>query len=75
MISELYMGKTITFYDADNGNYIKQWPNWSGEVPQVGDYVLLHFGDYNEETVKYFVYSREIDGTKPDNVSLYVEEA
>lgn len=35
---------TIEFRDK-NGDYIKQWPNWNGEIPQKGDTVVLHFGD------------------------------
>ena len=56
------------------GDYIKQWPNWSGVVPMVGDEVLLHFGDYNEEESRYKVKTRVISGTEPDKVILYIEE-
>lgn len=58
---------TIEFIDK-NGNYIKQWPNWSGEIPQKGDTVILHFGDENEERKEYDVLYRIISGTKPDKV-------
>ena len=27
------------------GGYIKQWPNWTGEIPMVGDIVVIHYGD------------------------------
>lgn len=57
-----------------NGDYIKQWPNWTGVVPIVGDHVLLHFGDNNEEETEYMVTGRGISGTEPDKVLLMIEE-
>lgn len=63
---------TIEFRDK-NGNYIKQWPNWSGEIPQKGDTVVLHFGDENEERKEYDVLYRKISGTKPDKVVVIME--
>lgn len=56
-------------------NSIKEWPNWSGEIPQKGDDVLLHFGDYNEDERKCIVEKRIISGTEPDKVILEVIEA
>lgn len=64
----------ISFYDSNTGKYIKQWPNWSGVVPALGDVVVLHYGDNNEEERPYLVKYRVIDGTKPDNVKIYIEE-
>ena len=55
------------------GDYIKQWPNWSGVVPMIGDEILLHFGDNNEREVRYKVRNRVISGTEPDKVVLYIE--
>jgi hypothetical protein len=56
------------------GHYrIKQWPNWSGEIPQKGDVVLLHFGDNNEEEREYIVQRRIISGTNPDKVIVELE--
>jgi hypothetical protein len=52
----------------------KEWPNWSGVVPQVGDTVLLHFGDNNEECYMFKVTHRFIDGTKPDVVTCMIAE-
>ena len=52
----------------------KEWPNWSGVVPQVGDIVLLHFGDYNEECHMFKVTHRFIDGTPPDIVTCMIAE-
>ena len=63
---------TIEFRDR-NGNYIKQWPNWSGEIPQKGDTVVLHFGDENEESEEYDVLYRKISGTEPDKVVVILE--
>lgn len=51
----------------------KDWQNWTGVVPQIGDTVLLHFGDYNEECVPYKVVQRYIDGTKPDFVTCLID--
>ena len=64
----------ISFYDSNTGKYIKQWPNWSGVVPAVGDVVILHYGDNNEEERPNKVRHRVIDGTKPDSVKIYIEE-
>ena len=51
----------ISFYENGTGKFIKQWPNWTGEVPAVGDMVLLHFGDDNEEECENIVKLRVID--------------
>ena len=64
----------LSFYNSNTGKYIKQWPNWSGVVPTVGDVVVLHYGDNNEEKCPYLVKYRVIDGTKSDNVKIYIEE-
>lgn len=64
----MIVGKTLTFYERDK--FIKQWPNWTGEIPQGGDTVILHFGDYNEIAEEYFVTERVIDGTKPDVIRI-----
>ena len=64
----------ISFYDSNTGKYIKQWPNWSGVVPFIGDVVVLHYGDNNEEERPYLVKYRVIDGTKSDIVKIYIEE-
>jgi hypothetical protein len=70
---------TIRFIKAQSGTqrvknqWSKDWPNWTGVVPQVGDTVLLHFGDYNEECVPCNVVKRYIDGTNPDVVTCLIE--
>lgn len=63
----------ISFYENGTGNYIKQWPNWSGVVPAVDDLVVLHYGDDNEEAVPYRVRLRVIDGTRPDFIKIFIE--
>ena len=64
----------INFYENSTGKFIKQWPNWTGEVPAVGDMVLLHFGDDNEEECENIVKLRVIDGTRPEYVKIFIEE-
>ena len=64
----------ISFYENGTGKFIKQWPNWSGVVPAVGDMVVLHFGDDNEEERAYTVILRVIDGTRPDYISLFIRK-
>ena len=62
----------VQFRDKDR-LYIKQWPNWTGVVPQIGDTIALHFGDYNEEERIYKVTDRLISGTTPDKVYITLE--
>ena len=64
----------ISFYKNGTGEFIKQWPNWTGVVPAVGDMVVLHYGDYNEEERTYMVRLRVIDGTRPDRIGLYIDD-
>lgn len=63
----------ISFYENGSDLLIKQWPNWSGVVPAVGDVVVLHFGDNNEEEQGYIVKMRVIDGTRPDYIKIFIE--
>jgi hypothetical protein len=63
----------ISFFDDITCEFIKQWPNWTGVVPAVGDVVVLHFGDYNEESLPYAVCLRVIDGTKPDFIKIFIK--
>lgn len=64
----------ISFYENGTGKFIKQWPNWTGVVPAVGDMVVLHYGDDNEEEYTYMVRLRVIDGMRPDHIGLYIDE-
>lgn len=63
----------ISFYENGTGRYIKQWPFWSGVVPVVGDLLVLHFGDDNEEEHHYIVHGRVIDGTRPDYIKIFIK--
>jgi hypothetical protein len=64
----------ISFYDDGTGEFIKQWPNWTGMVPAVGDMAVLHFGDNNEDEQGYVVKMRVIDGTRPDYIRLFIKK-
>ena len=64
----------ISFYENGTGEFIKQWPNWTGVVPVIDDIVALHFGDHNEEERIYSVRFRVIDGTRPDFIKLYIRK-
>ena len=64
----------ISFYDDGTGEFIKQWPLWTGVVPVTDDIVTLHFGDNNEEKRIYSVRLRVIDGTRPDLIKLYIRK-
>ena len=69
--------KQLHFYELGNCgefNYLKDWVNWTGEIPLRGDVVLMHFGDYNEHEEKYRVMSRVIDGTSPDDINVFVRK-
>ena len=61
---------TIIINDC-NGNYTKTWHNWDGNiVPQVGDILIIHFGDNNEIGQQVTVIARVFDGTRPDMIYL-----
>ena len=68
---------TIIINDCD-GLYTKTWHNWDRNiVPQVGDILIVHFGDNNEIAQQVTVITRVFDGTRPDMVYLttdYVKE-
>ena len=64
----------ISFYDDGTGEFIKQWPNWTGVVPVMDDMVVMHFGDDNEEAQGYVVKMRVIDGTKPDFIKIFIKK-
>jgi hypothetical protein len=61
---------TIIINDC-NGNYTKTWHNWDRNiVPQVGDILIIHFGDDNEIAQQATVIARVFDGTRPDMIYL-----
>ena len=64
----------ISFYNSETGDFIKQWPNWTGVVPVVNDIVVLHYGDHNDEEREYVVHMRVINGTRPDHVKLLIRQ-
>ena len=71
----IFIMKQLHFYalgECNKREYLKCWVNWTGEVPNRGDIVLIHFGDDNEKEYKYRVVGRIIDGRKPDDVVIVV---
>ena len=68
--------KNLHFYELNHGEkkYIRGWVNWTGEVPDKGDVVLIHFGDYNEEEFMYRVVFRVFNGLRPDYIGIIVEK-
>ena len=68
--------KNLHFYELEHGEkkYIRAWVNWTGEVPDKGDVVLIHFGDYNEEEFMYLVVNRVFNGLRPDYIDIIVEK-
>lgn len=66
---------TITFEDR-SGRFIKQWPNVeyaAHGIPQRGDYVILHWGDKNEDAEECLVLYRIFDGARVDNITVVVD--
>lgn len=68
--------KILHFYELEVGEkkFIRNWPNWTGGVPEKGDVVLIHFGDYNEDEFMYRVVNRVFNGLRPDDIDIIVEE-
>lgn len=68
--------KNLHFYELEHGEkkYIRNWVNWTGEVPDKGDVVLIHFGDYNEEEFMYRVVNRVFNGLRPECIDIIVEK-
>lgn len=64
---------TLEILDHE-GQYVKQW-NWANDfpVPNIGDSLLLHFGDNNEQEIKVAVLDRIFSGVRPDVVSLVTD--
>ena len=61
---------TIIINDCD-GLYTKTWHNWDDRmIPQVGNILIIHFGDNNERAHQVKVIARIFDGTRPDMVYL-----
>lgn len=71
----IFIMKQLHFYalgECNKREYLRDWVNWTGEVPNRGDIVLIHFGDNNEEEYKYRVVGRIIDGRKPKDIDIIV---
>ena len=68
--------KNLYFYELELGKkkFIRSWVNWTGEVPEKGDVVIIHFGDYNEEEFMYRVVFRVFNGLRPDYIGIIVEK-
>ena len=68
--------KNLYFYELELGKkkFIRSWVNWTGEVPEKGDVVIIHFGDYNEEEFMYLVVNRVFNGLRPDYIDIIVEK-
>lgn len=67
--------KQLHFYvlgECNKREYLKDWVNWTGEVPNRGDIVLIHFGDNNEKEYKYRVVYRVIDGCRHEDIDIIV---
>ena len=67
--------KQLHFYvleDCGEKKYLRDWVNWDGVVPTLGDCVLIHFGDKNEEEYKYYVVGRVFDGRKHKDIDIIV---
>lgn len=71
----IFIMKQLHFYALEKcgeKKYLRDWVNWSGEVPVIGDCVLIHFGDNNEEEYKYRVVGRVFDGRKSNYIDIIV---
>jgi hypothetical protein len=71
----VFIMKQLHFYalgECGDKKYLRDWVNWDGEVPMIGDCVLIHFGDDNEKEYKYRVVGRVIDGRFSNDVDIIV---
>ena len=63
-------------FRTEDGQAIKTWVNVEYDrrgVPMAGDIVVLHWGDYNEESERYTVLRRVFDGTRTESVDIIVK--
>ena len=71
----IFIMKQLHFYALGGCNekkYLRDWVNWTGEVPMIGDCVLIHFGDNNENEYKYRVVGRVFDGCRSEDIDIIV---
>ena len=62
---------TIEFRTTE-GYYIKQWPNWYGPIPTMGDHIWMHFGDDHLEVEEFAIDYCIIDDEEPDKLICMV---
>lgn len=56
------------------GQAIKTWHNMEEHpLPMIGDIVVLHWGDYNQNELRYIVKQRVFDGCNLDKIEYIVE--
>lgn len=55
------------------GDFVKQWKWYNMPIPNIGDSLLLHFGDNNEEEIKVSVIDRVFSGVRTDVVTLVTD--
>lgn len=55
------------------GEYIKQWKWYNMPIPNIGDSLLLHFGDNNKIEIKVSVIDRIFSGVRTDVVTLVTD--
>lgn len=63
---------TLEIVDS-TGKYIKQWKWYNMPIPNIGDSLLLHFGDNNETEIKVSVIDRIFSGVRTDVVVLVTD--
>lgn len=67
---------TIQFQDK-YGCFIKKWPNveyTENGIPSAGDVVVLHWGDYGEDTERWKILFRIFDGMLTDRIFVVIEK-
>ena len=64
--------KHLHFYlvgECNKREYLTDWVNWNGEIPQSGDFVKL---DCGKKEFNYRVLGRIIDECKPYDLDIVV---
>ena len=65
---------TVNIEAINPRRFIKQWPNMpTSLIPQIGDKLVVNFGDDNEVKYEYKVVYREIDGKNTDVIFVHVD--
>lgn len=66
----------LIIFNNTDGQYVGRWVNVEyaqGGVPNIGDHVILHSGDYNEDADEYVIKFRTYDGTKTNVIYATVD--